>query len=165
MIFTTAKGLMNRAQYKAALTTASLNSDLEEGIFAIIQLSCTNGCRHTAFTDVVPVGNDQKQHIEMTRDIAARFNHLYGAVFNLPEALISESTGVLPGIDGQKMSKSCNNTIPFFEKALLKMRKIKTNSLESGVPKDPTNCIRLNYSRPLLQRLKIMIWNHVNMKV
>ena len=64
-------------------------------------------------------------------------------MFNLPEALISESTGVLPGIDGQKMSKSYNNTIPIFldEKALLKMvRKIKTNSLEPGVPKDPTNC-------------------------
>lgn len=144
----TAKGLMNRAHaYKAALAHNSEQgiSDLDKGIFmGLFNYPVLMAADILAFNaDVVPVGNDQKQHIEMTRDIAARFNHLYGAVFNLPEALISESTGVLPGIDGQKMSKSYNNTIPIFleEKALLKMvRKIKTNSLEPGVPKDPTNC-------------------------
>lgn len=144
----TAKGLMNRAHaYKAA---AAMNheqgiSDLDKGVFmGLFNYPILMAADILAFNaDIVPVGNDQKQHIEMTRDIAARFNHLYGEVFTLPEALISERTGVLPGIDGQKMSKSYNNTIPIFleEKSLLKMvRKIKTNSLEPGVPKDPTAC-------------------------
>jgi len=144
----TAKGLMNRAHaYKAAIAQNSEQgiSDLDKGVFmGLFNYPVLMAADILAFNaDVVPVGNDQKQHIEMTRDIAARFNHLYGEVFKLPEALISESTGVLPGVDGQKMSKSYNNTIPIFheEKALLKMvRKIKTNSLEPGVPKDPTNC-------------------------
>ena len=144
----TAKGLMNRAHaYKAATAQNSEQgiSDLDRGVFmGLFNYPVLMAADILAFNaDIVPVGNDQKQHIEMTRDIAARFNHLYGKVFKLPEALISESTGVLPGVDGQKMSKSYNNTIPIFleEKALLKtVRKIKTNSLEPGVPKDPTNC-------------------------
>ena len=144
----TAKGLMNRAHaYKAAIAQNSQQgiSDLDKGVFmGLFNYPVLMAADILAFNaDVVPVGNDQKQHIEMTRDIAARFNHLYGEVFKLPEALISESTGLLPGIDGQKMSKSYNNTIPIFleEKALLRIvRKIKTNSLEPGVPKDPNNC-------------------------
>ena len=64
--------------------------------------------------DIVPVGQDQKQHIEMARDIAIKFNHHYGNLFTPPEAQISETTGVLPGIDGRKMSKSYGNTIPIF---------------------------------------------------
>ena len=144
----TAKGLMNRAHaYKAATAQNSEQGipELDKGIFmGLFNYPVLMAADILAFNaDVVPVGNDQKQHIEMTRDIAARFNHLYGEVFTLPEALISETTGVLPGVDGQKMSKSYNNTIPIFleEKALLKMvRKIRTNSLEPGVPKDPTNC-------------------------
>ena len=93
--------------------------------------------------DIVPVGQDQKQHIEMTRDIALRFNHHYGDLLTPPEAKISKLTGVLPGIDGRKMSKSYNNTIPIFadEGSLKKtIMKIKTNSLEPGVPKDITDC-------------------------
>ena len=144
----TAKGLMNRAHaYKAAISINSDQgiSDLDKGVFmGLFNYPILMAADILAFNaDIVPVGNDQKQHIEMTRDIAARFNHLYGEVFNLPEALISENTGVLPGIDGQKMSKSYNNIIPIFldEKELLKMvRKIKTNSLEPGIPKDPKTC-------------------------
>jgi tryptophanyl-tRNA synthetase len=93
--------------------------------------------------DTVPVGRDQKQHVEMARDIAARFNHHYGETFVLPEAQIDENTAVLPGLDGRKMSKSYNNTIPLFlpEKQLRKaIMKIKTNSLEPGEPKDPDTC-------------------------
>ena len=93
--------------------------------------------------DIVPVGQDQKQHIEMTRDIALRFNHHYGDLLTPPEAKISKLTGILPGIDGRKMSKSYNNTIPIFadEGSLKKtVMKIKTNSLEPGVPKDITDC-------------------------
>ena len=88
--------------------------------------------------DIVPVGQDQKQHIEMTRDIANRFNHNYGDLLNIPEAQISNETGILPGLDGRKMSKSYNNTIPIFseEKQLRKsIMKIQTNSLEPGEPK------------------------------
>jgi tryptophanyl-tRNA synthetase len=88
----------------------------------------------------VPVGKDQKQHVEMARDIAQRFNHHFGETFVLPDAVIAENTAVLPGLDGRKMSKSYGNTIPLFlpEKQLRKtIMKIKTNSLEPGEPKDP----------------------------
>jgi tryptophanyl-tRNA synthetase len=87
----------------------------------------------------VPVGRDQKQHVEMTRDIAQRFNHHYGDILVMPEAVIDDNTAVLSGLDGRKMSKSYNNTIPLFadEKKLRKLiMKIKTNSLEPGEPKE-----------------------------
>jgi tryptophanyl-tRNA synthetase len=87
----------------------------------------------------VPVGKDQKQHVEMARDVAQRFNHHYGDVLVLPEPVIGSDTSVLAGLDGRKMSKSYNNTIPLFapEKRLRKLiMKIKTNSLEPGEPKD-----------------------------
>ena len=90
-------------------------------------------------SEKVPVGKDQKQHVEMARDIAQRFNHHYGETFVLPEPVIGEHTAVLKGLDGRKMSKSYNNTIPLFanEKQLRKLiMKIKTNSLEPGEPKD-----------------------------
>lgn len=64
--------------------------------------------------DVVPVGQDQKQHVEYTRDTAQKFNHIYGETFRLPEAMIIENVAVVPGIDGRKMSKSYDNTIPLF---------------------------------------------------
>jgi len=65
-------------------------------------------------TDLVPVGQDQKQHIEYTRDIAQKFNNTFGETFKLPEEVILKDSAVVPGIDGQKMSKSYNNTIPLF---------------------------------------------------
>ena len=88
----------------------------------------------------VPVGKDQIQHVEMARDIAARFNHHYGEHFVLPEAKVDDHVAVLQGLDGRKMSKSYNNTIPLFlpEKQLKKhINKIKTNLLEPGEAKDP----------------------------
>jgi tryptophanyl-tRNA synthetase len=88
----------------------------------------------------VPVGRDQVQHLEMARDIAQRFNHHYGELFALPEAVVDEHVAVLPGKDGRKMSKSYNNTIPLWlpEKQLRKaIMRIVTNSLEPGEPKDP----------------------------
>ena len=87
----------------------------------------------------VPVGKDQKQHVEMARDIAQRFNHIYGEQFVIPEADIGANTAILTGLDGRKMSKSYDNTIPLFAPAsqLRKLiMKIKTNSLEPGVPKE-----------------------------
>src|SRR5690606_24123945 len=92
----------------------------------------------------VPVGKDQLQHLEMTRDIAQRFNYLFGETFAMPEAVVEESSMVLKGLDGRKMSKSYNNTIPLCEsetKLRKLIMKIKTNSLAPGEPKDAATCI------------------------
>ena len=140
----TAKGLMNRSHaYKAATT---LNKDDEDkgitmGLFSYPILMAADILMFNATH--VPVGADQIQHIEMTRDIAGRFNHLYKKTFILPEAIIQSTNETVPGIDGQKMSKSYGNIIPLLstEKQLKKsIAKIVTNSLEPGDPKDPLNC-------------------------
>jgi tryptophanyl-tRNA synthetase len=92
-------------------------------------------------SDVVPVGKDQKQHLEITRDIAIKFNELYGAVFKLPEPSIREEVATILGLDGQKMSKSYGNTIELFlpEKMLRKkIMSIVTDSTPVEEPKDPT---------------------------
>ena len=95
-------------------------------------------------SDLVPVGKDQKQHLEMTRDLAIRFNQVYKKdVFKIPEPIISESVAVVPGTDGQKMSKSYNNTIELFgeEKAIRKkIMSIPTDSTPMEEPKDPDKC-------------------------
>lgn len=91
----------------------------------------------------VPVGADQKQHLEMTREIAERFNYRFGEIFPVPEPLIEEATGVIPGMDGRKMSKSYNNYIGLFEpaKALRKkIMRIVTDSKSVEEPKDPDTC-------------------------
>jgi len=93
--------------------------------------------------DAVPVGKDQKQHLEITRDIAIKFNNAYGETFVVPEAWIDEDTAVIPGLDGQKMSKSYGNTIEIFapEKALKKkVMSIVTDSTPVEAPKDPAKC-------------------------
>ena len=142
------KGLLNRAHaYKAATTdnetnkTKDIDKGVNMGLFNYPILMAADILMFKA--DSVPVGQDQKQHIEMTRDIALKFNHHYGDILTPPEAVIDEHTGVLPGIDGKKMSKSYNNTIPVFneEEELRKViMKIKTNSLEPGEPKDSLDC-------------------------
>ncbi|MBO4648886.1 MAG: tryptophan--tRNA ligase [Lentisphaeria bacterium] len=95
-------------------------------------------------SDLVPVGKDQKQHLEITRDLAIRFNQMYKKdVFTIPEPIISESVAVVPGTDGQKMSKSYNNTIELFgdEKAIRKkIMSIQTDSTPMEAPKDPDKC-------------------------
>lgn len=94
-------------------------------------------------SNLVPVGKDQKQHLEITRDIAIRFNNQHGNVFTIPEEYIPESVAVVPGTDGQKMSKSYNNTIPIFapEKAFKKaVMNIVTDSTPMEDPKDPEHC-------------------------
>jgi tryptophanyl-tRNA synthetase len=143
----TAKGLMNRAHaYKAAVADneAHGSKDPDQGItmglYCYPVLMAADILMFNA--DKVPVGKDQIQHIEMARDIAGRFNHHFGETFVLPEAVVSEETSVLPGLDGRKMSKSYDNTIPLFlpEKKLRKLiMKIKTNSQEPGEPKDPAD--------------------------
>lgn len=140
----TAKGLMNRAHsYKAVVQAneASGSKDPDKGVtMALYSYPILMAADILMFKSTrVPVGRDQKQHVEMARDIAQRFNHHYGEILVLPEPVISEATAVLKGLDGRKMSKSYNNTIPLFadEKRLRKLiMKIKTNSLEPGEPKD-----------------------------
>ena len=91
----------------------------------------------------VPVGSDQIQHLEMTRDIATRFNYLYSELLTIPEPIIQDNEKVVLGLDGRKMSKSYGNVIPLLdtEKKLKKsIMKIVTNSLEPGEPKDSSNC-------------------------
>lgn len=141
----TAKGLMNRAHaYKAVVAENEANQSKDPdrgitmGLFCYPILMAADILMFKATQ--VPVGRDQKQHVEMARDIAQRFNHHFGETFVLPEASIDETRAVLPGLDGRKMSKSYGNTIPLFapEKSLRKsIMKIKTNSLEPGEPKDP----------------------------
>lgn len=94
-------------------------------------------------SDLVPVGADQKQHIEVTRDIAIRFNNTYGDIFTLPKDHIVESVAVVPGVDGRKMSKSYGNTIEIFEpeaSVKKKIMKIVTDSTPVEEPKDPDKC-------------------------
>lgn len=94
-------------------------------------------------SDVVPVGSDQVQHIEVTRDIALRFNHLYGEVLTLPQARTLDESAKVPGTDGEKMSKSYGNTIEVFEapKPLRKkIMSIKTDSTPVEAPKNPDTC-------------------------
>lgn len=94
-------------------------------------------------SEVVPVGKDQKQHLEVARDIAIKFNNTFGETFVLPEPAINESTAIVPGLDGQKMSKSYGNTIPIFlpEKQLRKrVMSVQTDSTPVEDPKDPSKC-------------------------
>jgi tryptophanyl-tRNA synthetase len=101
-------------------------------------------------SDVVPVGKDQKQHLEITRDIAIKFNELYGEIFKLPEPRIREEVATILGLDGQKMSKSYGNTIELFlpEKMLRKkIMSIVTDSTPVEAPKDPSNSAILSLYR------------------
>ena len=112
----TPKGILNRAHaYKAAVDTNESNDPdkgINAGLFNYPILMAADILLFDA--KYVPVGSDQKQHIEMTRDIAGRFNNTYGKTFDLPEPIISEDISLLPGLDGRKMSKSYNNFIELF---------------------------------------------------
>jgi tryptophanyl-tRNA synthetase len=94
-------------------------------------------------SDVVPVGRDQKQHVEVTRDLAIKFNNQYGEVFTVPEPSIRETVAVVPGVDGQKMSKSYNNHIELFgskKETKSRVMRIVTDSTPLEDPKDPDTC-------------------------
>ncbi|MGV2875740.1 tryptophan--tRNA ligase [Macrococcus capreoli] len=137
----TSKGLLNRAHaYKAKVQDNVANhfdpdKGVNMGLFNYPVLMAADIL--IMDTDIVPVGKDQLQHIEITRDIAQSINSQYGEIFKLPVASIDETTMVLPGNDGRKMSKSYGNTIPLFstEKQLYKnIMKIKTDSIALGEP-------------------------------
>ena len=137
------KGILNRAHaYKAAVDrNAAEGQDPDFGITAgLFMYPVLMAADILVFNaHKVPVGRDQIQHIEMARDFAQRFNHLYGDHFVLPEAAIEEHVATLPGLDGRKMSKSYDNTIPLFaprdtlKKLILS---IVTDSRAPGEPKD-----------------------------
>ena len=138
-----AKGLMNRAHaYKAAVQANEVAGEdpdfaVTMGLFSYPILMAADILIFNAHK--VPVGRDQIQHVEMARDIAQRFNHHYGDIFTLPEAVTDDNVAVLQGLDGRKMSKSYGNTVALFgtPKQLQKsINKIKTNLLEPGDPKD-----------------------------
>lgn len=139
----TGKGLLNRAHaYKAAVDknmTAGVEADdgVTAGLFMYPVLMAADIILFNAHQ--VPVGRDQIQHIEMARDIAASFNHLYGPHFTLPEVVIDEQVATLPGLDGRKMSKSYDNTIPLFvprEQLRKLIGGLLTDSKRPGEPKD-----------------------------
>ncbi|MCP9745886.1 tryptophan--tRNA ligase [Lacihabitans sp. CS3-21] len=117
-------------------------SDVNAGLFTYPVLQAADIVLYQA--NFVPVGKDQKQHLEMSKDIAATFNRVFGEVFVLPEPLINESVMTIPGIDGQKMSKSYNNYIDIFlpEKELDKqIKRIVTDATPLEEPKNPDTCI------------------------
>ena len=139
----TGKGLLNRAHaYKAAMDKNhaagnDTDADVTAGLFMYPVLMGADILMFKAHK--VPVGRDQIQHIEMARDMASSFNHLYGEHFVLPEAVVEESVALLPGLDGRKMSKSYDNTIPLFAPSA-QLRKlimgIVTDSKAPGEAKD-----------------------------
>ncbi len=146
----TPKGLMNRSHaYKSIAQSNKDNKSHKDddynvnmGIYTYPILMASDILLFDA--DIVPVGKDQEQHVEIARDIAQSFNHIYGDIIQLPEAYIKSEVGTIPGADGRKMSKSYDNTIPLFapEKKLRKLiNKIKTDSLGPTDPKDPDNSL------------------------
>ncbi|PUE40074.1 tryptophan--tRNA ligase [Limnohabitans sp. Bal53] len=137
----TGKGVLNRAHaYKAAVDKNNAaghdpDSDVTAGLFMYPVLMGADILMFKAHK--VPVGRDQIQHIEMARDMASSFNHLYGEHFVLPEAVIEESVALLPGLDGRKMSKSYNNTIPLFAPAAQMRKQISAIVTDSKAPGEP----------------------------
>jgi tryptophanyl-tRNA synthetase len=138
----TGKGLLNRAHaYKASVDKNNAagedpDAGVTAGLFMYPVLMAADIVMFNAHK--VPVGRDQVQHIEMARDMAASFNHLYGEHFTLPEAVIEEHVALLPGLDGRKMSKSYDNTIPLFvprEQLRKLIMGILTDSRAPGEPK------------------------------
>ncbi|MCC5802272.1 tryptophan--tRNA ligase [Rossellomorea vietnamensis] len=142
------KGLLNRSHaYKSMVeenkeSGRNVDAGVNMGLFTYPILMAADILLFK--TELVPVGKDQIQHVEIARDIAEGFNNQYGETFVIPEYVIQEETAVLPGLDGRKMSKSYNNTIPLFEgpKKLQKLiNKIKTDSSLPEEPKDPDDSI------------------------
>ena len=143
------KGLLNRAHaYKASVDKNLENGEdpdagITMGLFSYPVLMAADILMFNA--NKVPVGRDQIQHVEMARDIGQRFNHLFGKgkdFFAMPEAVIEESVATLPGLDGRKMSKSYDNTIPLFSSAKdmkSAISRIVTDSRAPGEAKDPDN--------------------------
>jgi tryptophanyl-tRNA synthetase len=142
---------------------ASRLEDVNGGLFSYPMLMAADILLYDA--NIIPVGKDQLQHIEMTRDVASRFHAKMGETFVLPEAKIQEQTKLIPGIDGQKMSKSKNNVINIFQndKALRKqIMSIQTDSTPLEAPKDwkTCNCFAIYSLLASEEEVKIMKSNY-----
>ena len=135
----TPMGLMERCHsYKDKVAKGI---DASHGLFSYPMLMAADILLYQA--DQVPVGKDQKQHLEVARDIAQKFNNTFGETFVVPEPAISNTTATVPGLDGQKMSKSYGNTIPIFlegKKLKKKVMSIATDATPVEDPKDPDKC-------------------------
>jgi len=132
-------------------------SDVNSGLFSYPVLMASDILLYDA--DIVPVGKDQLQHLEMTRDIAGSFNHLMGETFVIPESKTEDTVMIIPGTDGQKMSKSYGNTINIFgdEKSLKKqVMQILTDSIPLEEPKDPNQCNVFNIYKLIADKEKII---------
>ena len=143
----TTKGLLNRAHAYKAIVDDNIAAGREEdkninaGLFTYPVLMAADILLFG--THIVPVGLDQQQHLEITRDVALTFNKNYGDVLTIPEAVIREEVMTIPGIDGRKMSKSYNNVIPIFapsNQVRKPVRRIVTDSKRPEDPKDPDEC-------------------------
>jgi len=139
--------------------------DVNAGLFTYPMLMAADILLYDA--EVVPVGKDQLQHLEFTRDVASRFNHSMGETFVIPETTVKEDTKLVPGIDGEKMSKSRDNTINIFvdDKTLRKrVMSIQTDSKQLEEPKDPETCNVFALYRLLASDAQIeeMRQNYVN---
>lgn len=143
----TPKGLLNRAHAYKAVTDANKqagknpDNDVNGGLYNYPVLMAADILLFGSH--VVPVGLDQKQHVEIARDIAAAVNHNNGRILIEPEALIREDVMTIPGVDGRKMSKNYDNTIPIFaDPGVIKKRvmRIVTDSRRPEDPKDPDRC-------------------------
>ncbi|MCH8841796.1 MAG: tryptophan--tRNA ligase [SAR324 cluster bacterium] len=142
----TPMGLLERAH--AFKDAKAKNGEVNHGLFAYPVLMAADILIYD--THEVPVGRDQKQHLEITRDLAQRFNHLYGETLVVPEARIEDDVATIPGTDGRKMSKSYHNVLPLFspEKELRKaVMRVVTDSKTVEAPKDPDTCNVFNIYR------------------
>ena len=139
-------GLMERGHAFKDKTTKGLEANV--GLFTYPILMAADIILYDA--EIVPVGKDQAQHVEMARDLAQKFNHHFGETFVLPESQIKEDVQTIPGLDGAKMSKSYGNTIEIFadEKTMKKkIMSLKTESVEMGQPMNPETCNVMAYHR------------------
>lgn len=142
---TTMPYLMRAHAFKDA---EAKNKEINAGLFNYPLLMAADILIQRA--SIIPVGLDQKQHLEIARDTAEKFNRIFGEAFPVPEPLISEETGVVPGIDGRKMSKSYGNTIPLFaspEEIEEIVMSIPTDSTKKGEPLDPEKDRLFSYHR------------------
>ena len=139
----TSKGLMNRAHAYKAAVDKNLEADrdpddgINMGLYNYPVLMAADILLYGS--DVVPVGLDQKQHIEITRDIAENFNRVYGKTFKLPEGLFTKDMQDVPGIDGRKMSKSYGNTLPIFADENTMRKQVMRIVTDSRPPEEPKN--------------------------
>jgi tryptophanyl-tRNA synthetase len=148
----TPMGLLERCHSYKDKKSKLAGDDLDRvnhGIFAYPVLMAADILIYDS--NLVPVGRDQKQHVEVTRDIAIKYNHIYGETFVIPEARIRESVAVVPGLDGQKMSKSYGNTLELFSSEKLAKKRISGMVMDSRTPAEPKPDADQNLALKLLK--------------